>query len=57
MSTQELRKYKKAIEDKKTEISNDKEKAREFLYTIGVLTKGGNLRKEYRELCILKKQA
>lgn len=56
MSKQELIKFKKAIEDKRLEISNNKEKAREFLYTVGVLTKNGNLKKEYKDLCILEKQ-
>ena len=56
MSNQELIKFKKAIEEKKLEISNNKEKSREFLYTVGVLTKSGNLKKEYKDLCILEKQ-
>lgn len=56
MSKQELIKFKKAIEDKKFEISNDKENSIKFLYSIGVLTKAGNLKKEYKDLCILEKQ-
>ena len=57
MSTQDYRKYKKAIEETRKEIAGDREKAREYLYSIGVLTKNGNPKRMFKELCTPEKQA
>lgn len=44
-----LRLYKKK--------SASKQKSKEFLVNAGILTEKGNLRKKYKDLCILQEQA
>ncbi len=57
MTDQERQDFLKILESYKNKLSKNKNAAREFLVDVGVYTKKGNLRKNYKHLCIPQEQA
>ena len=51
MSKTEIEKFDAALKAYGKEIASSKKKSEEFLVRIGVITKKGNIRKPYRNLC------
>lgn len=56
MSKTEIEKFDAALKAYGKEIASSKKKSEEFLVRIGVITKKGNIRKPYRNLCTPKGQ-
>ena len=52
MTTQERQKLKKALKQYKSKVTASKAASQQFLVELGVFTKKGNVRKEYKNLCI-----
>jgi len=52
MTIQEREKLKKALKTYKKVVTSSKKASRQFLVQLGVFTKSGNIRKEYKNLCI-----
>lgn len=53
MSKKEIEEFEAALKAYGKEIASSKEKSEAFLVRIGVITKKGNVRKHYKNLCIL----
>lgn len=56
MSKKEIVEFEAALKDYGKEIAASKEKSNAFLVRIGVITKKGNVRKPYKNLCIPQDQ-
>jgi len=56
MSDKEVHDFLKILEDYRKKISKDKEASRKFLIELGIFTEKGNLRKQYKNLCIPQEQ-
>lgn len=52
MCKDEHRELIKALKDKKNLVSKSAQESKKFLVDLGVVTKKGNLRRNYRSLCI-----
>ena len=52
MTTQERENLKKALKTYKKRVTSSKKASRNFLIELGVFTKNGKVRKEYKNLCI-----
>jgi hypothetical protein len=53
MSEEERKEFIEIIEKYHKKVSGNKKAARELLYDAGIITKKGNLRRNYKHLCIL----
>lgn len=56
MTEKERKELLQILEKYKRKFEGDKEAAREFLVSVGIYTKKGNLRKPYRQLHIPSEQ-
>ena len=52
MGKKEIAEFEAALKAYGKEVSSSKEKSEAFLVRIGVITKKGNIRKHYKNLCI-----
>jgi hypothetical protein len=52
MCKDEHRELIKALKDKKNLVSKSAKESKKFLVDLGVVTEKGNLRRNYRSLCI-----
>lgn len=52
MSDKEARELLKTLKDSKKKITKTQKSSREFLVELGIFTKKGNLKKNYKDLCI-----
>ena len=52
MCEKETRELLKTLKDSKKEITKTKKSSREFLVELGIFTEKGNLKKNYKDLCI-----
>lgn len=52
MSDREARELLKTLKDSKKKITKTQKSSREFLIELGIFTKKGNLKKNYKDLCI-----
>ena len=52
MCKDEHRELIKALKDKKNLVSKSANESKKFLVDLGIVTKKGNLRRNYRSLCI-----
>ena len=56
MSDKEVQEFQEILKAYKKKVTRSKEASREFLVELGVLTEKGNLRKQYKNLCIPQEQ-
>jgi hypothetical protein len=52
MTEKEKSDLKRALKEYKKEVTSSKKASQKFLVELGVFTKKGNVRKEYKNLCI-----
>lgn len=57
MTDKERQEFIRLLETYKKKFSKSKKDAKEFLIEIGVYTEKGNLKKNYKHLCIPQEQA
>lgn len=57
MTEQERKEFIKILERYKRKFAKNKNASREFLIKVGIYTEKGNLRKNYKHLCIPPTQA
>lgn len=57
MTNQERQKFAQILEKYKEKVSHSQESSRKFLVELGVVTEKGNLKKNYKHLCIPQDQA
>jgi hypothetical protein len=57
MSKKEILEFKKLLDSKKEALSNNKEMSQRLLINAGIFTEKGNLKANYRGLCIPRSQA
>lgn len=51
MSDREFDDFRKKLKDYGTEVTKTKESSQKFLKEIGVITKSGNIKASYKNLC------
>ena len=56
MSEKELKQFSDAIKRYTKRLSNNKEASKTFLVKTGIITRKGNLRAPYKNLCIPQEQ-
>jgi len=52
MSKEEYKEFIKVLKARKHQLSKSTEESKKFLVDLGVVTKKGNLKKNYKNLCI-----
>lgn len=55
MSDKEIKEFIRSFNEYTKEITSTKEKSREYLQDVGLYTKKGTLKKEYKSSCTVKK--
>jgi hypothetical protein len=56
MEDKEYKIFKEALESYRDKVTQTKETSQEFLVNVGVFTEKGNLKKNYKHLCIPDKE-
>ena len=56
MDDKEFKIFKEALETYRNKVTKTKETSQEFLIEVGVFTEKGNLKKNYKHLCIPDKE-
>ena len=56
MTDVEKKEFSRAIREYKTHVLKSKNSSQKFLREIGIITKGGKLSKNYKNLCIPQEQ-
>jgi len=56
MTDEEKQEFLKILKKEQEKLSNNSKKAKEFLVKIGVSTQGGNLKRDFKDLCIPQEQ-
>jgi hypothetical protein len=56
MDDKEYKIFKEVLETYRDKVTKTKETSQEFLIEVGVFTEKGNLKKNYRHLCIPDKE-
>lgn len=56
MEDKDYKNFKKVLESYREEVTRTKEKSQEFLIDVGVFTEKGNLKQNYKHLCIPDKE-
>jgi hypothetical protein len=56
MEDKEYKIFKAALESYRDKVTQTKEASQEFLVNVGVFTEKGNLKKNYKHLCIPDKE-
>jgi hypothetical protein len=56
MEDKEYKIFKAALESYRDKVTETKETSQEFLVNVGVFTEKGNLKKNYKHLCIPDKE-
>jgi hypothetical protein len=57
MDEKDYKHFKKVLKTQKEKVTKSKESSQEFLIKAGVFNDKGNLKKDYRHLCIPGKEA
>lgn len=57
MADKELNEFVEILEKYKTRVSKSKSASKKFLIDLGIVTDKGNLKKNYKHLCIPQEQA
>jgi hypothetical protein len=56
MGDKEFKEFKKILESYREKVTQTKESSQEFLVNVGVFTEKGNLKKNYKDICIPGKE-
>jgi hypothetical protein len=56
MEDKDYKKFREVLESYRDKVTKTKETSQEFLVDVGVFTEKGNLKKNYKHLCIPDKE-
>ncbi len=56
MNDKEYKEFKEVLESYRDKVTQTKESSQEFLVDVGVFTEKGNLKKNYKHICIPDKE-